>query len=86
MTTTTDAYEPGKTYTATFHPRVWVGDFEADQGIVRAATYDVTDEIARLGHIPAVDISGSDVMQFSEHAPQWVKNWVGPFWIGIKAS
>ncbi len=50
-------------------------------------TFDVTPEISALGGaIPRADSNGTDLLQYATHAPDWIKEWRGPFTIEVRTE
>jgi hypothetical protein len=65
--------------TAIFHPQAWVNDYaiEVDpEGDTAFEVGDVPDSVED-------DSYESDNLRDHENAPQWVKDWSGPFYIEI---
>lgn len=62
-----------------FHPQAWVNDWaiEVDpQGETEWEAGDVADDIADNTY-------ESDDLRFHDNAPQWVRDWTGPFYVEI---
>lgn len=74
-------------YTATFIPQAWVNDYAVEVDIEGENEFDVTAEIneiiAKGKPIPLSDTDESDDLRFAKSAPQWVKDWGGPFFIYV---
>ena len=64
--------------TVTFHPQAWVNDnaIEADP---EGPTQWLVPESRVAGLEP--DTYPSDELRYDDEAPQWVKDWSGPFYI-----
>lgn len=62
-----------------FHPQAWINDY--------AVAVDPEGEtVFEVGDLPADmkdDSYESDELHTHENAPQWVKDWHGPFYIEI---
>jgi hypothetical protein len=77
---------------ATFHPQAWVNDYAVEVDPEGETQWEVTE-----GEIEAVckeydvdrqramesDQYESDQFRFSQNAPQWVRDWPGPFYISF---
>ncbi len=66
---------------AVFHPQVWVNDtaMEVDP-LGEINEWDVGDVPDDMGD----DTYESDALRYHDNAPEWVKDWPGPFYIEIK--
>lgn len=64
---------------AIFHPQAWINDYAVDVDAEGETEFDVGDVPAgmRDNDYP------SDELHAHENAPEWVKEWAGPFWIEI---
>jgi hypothetical protein len=75
---------------ATFHPQAWVNDDLVDVEPQGETSFDVTPEVESMGQENALAIKDnsntSDVLQYSAHAPHWIKHWQGPFQIRVSKS
>lgn len=61
-----------------FHPQVWIND--------HACECDPEGEVlfvALSETVPDDDSYESDELRFADDAPQWIKDWSGPFWVEI---
>lgn len=75
--------------TARFNPQVVIdGRYESAPN--ERAEFDVTDEVLALGREKALmlrdDHPETDAFKDSRNAPQWVKDWEGPFYISMDES
>jgi hypothetical protein len=75
---------------ATFHPQSWLGDFAAPAEPLGHTEFDVTDAINAMSETDALSIEdddySSDDLRFSDNAPEWAKDWDGPFWVQVEDS
>ena len=65
--------------TARFTPQVWVGDYAIEvpaEGPIEWEVGDVPEDMKDNSH-------ESDELRFHGNAPEWVKDWDGPFYITI---
>ena len=63
----------------TFHPQAWMNGYAVSVDAEGPTTWEV-------GNLPPGiedDSFDSDRLIWSENAPQWVRDWGGPFWIEI---
>lgn len=74
-------------YTAIFTPQAWVNDQAIEVDPEGETTFDITPEVEKLKAkglpVPQADTNDSDDFQFAAAAPQWIKDWRGPFYITI---
>ena len=84
---------------ATFHPQAWQNDYTIDVDPEGETEWEVTEEEieAALKHwrgtvygpdfsreqLFAADDYPSDEFRHSKNAPQWVRDWSGPFYISF---
>lgn len=62
-----------------FHPQAWVNDYaiEVDpQGETDFEVGDVPDDVED-------DTHASDALRTHDNAPEWVRDWTGPFWVEV---
>lgn len=75
---------------AKFVPQVWINDYAVSVDAEGCDTFDVTDSVLALGREAALalrnDTHESDTLRFSSNAPQWVRDWQGPFYIDVEQS
>jgi len=75
---------------AKFYAQAWVNDYAIDVDPEGETEWNVTDDIIALGKEAALNIKDnrdeSDNLRYSEKAPQWVKEWRGPFYITVENS
>jgi hypothetical protein len=75
---------------ATFIPQAWSDDHLIPVDPLGDASFDVTAEIKAMGMIAARQIadytSSSDQLRYAASAPQWVKDWPGPYSIEVEES
>jgi len=79
-----------KRIVATFHPQAWVNDYAIEVDPEGETRWDVTDGIVAMGLLKALEIRDdcytSDDLRFSDNAPDWVRNWTGPFYVAVEDS
>ena len=64
---------------AVFHPQAWLNDYAVEVDPEGDTTFDV-------GTVPESvedDSYESDRLRDHDNAPQWIKDWHGPFWIEV---
>ena len=85
-----------KKYRATFHPQAWQNDYAIPVDAKGLTEWDVTPEYL-AGLIAKADTSaehaeawyteadnyGSDELRFDPAAPQWCRDWDGPFFVSV---
>lgn len=75
---------------AKFQPQAWVNDYAYPVDPAGDPEWDVTDEIVAMGREKALalkdDTYESDYLRYSRHAPKWVQEWSGPFYIEIEEA
>lgn len=75
---------------ATFVPQAWIGNNAVDVDAEGETSFDITPEIESMGKENALAIkdnsNSSDVFQYAAHAPKWIKQWSGPFYIRLSDS
>ena len=77
---------------AWFHPQVEVCGvtFLCPSQEYTPVEFDVTEEVLAAGKEAALQWDDDDLdtehLQFAKMAPQWVRDWQGPFWIEVKES
>ena len=73
---------------AVFHPQAWLNDHAIEVDPQGDTAFDVTPEIEAMGREHALalkdDQYNSDNLCDAASAPDWVKDWVGPFWIEVE--
>lgn len=83
-----------KRITAEFVPQAWVNDNAIIVDPKGETTWDVTDEILRIekekGALYVASLQDdqyeTDEFRYSANAPQWVKDWCGPFYIRVEQA
>lgn len=80
---------------ATFRPQAWINNYAVDVDPQGPTTWDVSAEhlqylIQTLG---AKDFDlvfessyESDLVREDPAAPEWVRNWTGPFWVDVDGT
>jgi hypothetical protein len=76
---------------ATFHPQAWFNDWAVDADPEGPITWDVTDYLMQLSPEKRdaalePDTYDSDYLRLTPNAPQWVKEWQGPFYVSVKQT
>jgi len=64
-----------------FHPQAWVNDYAMSVDPEGETEFEVPNEL--VSDDMEDDDYPSDELHLHDNAPQWVKNWSGPFWIEI---
>ncbi len=73
-----------KSHTATFTPQSWVNNTAMEVDPEGETTWIVDpDEIEPGMEVP--DSDESDDLRFSRHAPTWVREWRGPFYVTLES-
>lgn len=76
-----------KTIIARFHPQAWVNNYAIAVDPEGPTEFDVTAEIVAMGREAALAITDDDFkgdnLRFAAAAPQWVRNWSGPFYVEV---
>ena len=67
-----------KTITVSFIPQAWVNDYAVNVDIDLPNTWEVPVEMVR-GIEP--DDYASDELRDLDNAPEWVREWSGPFYV-----
>ena len=79
-----------KKVTATFHPQAWDGNYAVDVKPEGNVKFDVTSDIERMGRVEAMSLADnsddSDRLAKSDSAPEWIRNWSGPFYVEVQQS
>jgi hypothetical protein len=72
---------------AIFHPQAWINDYAYAVDPEGDTRFDVTDTVIELGKELALEIEDdrqeSDNLRFSPNAPEWIRNWSGPFYVEV---
>jgi len=80
----------GKRVRAKFHPQAWINDYAVDVDPEGPLTWDVTDAILAMGKTRALELQDSDyatdVFRDASGAPEWVREWSGPFYVEVEGS
>lgn len=75
---------------ATFVPQVWVNDHAVTCDPLGETRFDVTDAILALGQTDALQLRDDDIRTDNlaqlPNAPDWIKNWPGPFYVAVEAA
>lgn len=72
------------TVMARFHPQAWSNDYAIDVESEGNPDYDVAVDILLMGSVADTikdDSNESDELKFAAFAPDWVRNWNGPFYV-----
>lgn len=74
--------------TATFGPQVWVKDNALDTNPEGPVDFDVTIEVLLMGSVAARETEdcrdSSDDLQKAALAPDWIRDWKGPFHVKVE--
>lgn len=75
---------------AKFHPQVWVNDYAMDVDPQGPVEWDATDAILAMPREEALKIQDcqyeSDALHEEEAAPEWIRDWSGPFYVTVEES
>lgn len=75
---------------ATFVPQAWSNNYAVEVDPEGETSFDITPEVESMGKENALAIkdntNASDMFQYAAHAPAWVKQWSGPFYIRLSDS
>jgi hypothetical protein len=78
--------------TATFHPQAWVNDYAIAVDPEGETEWEVTEEEISQAmtefdstreEVMVADEYQSDDFRYSKNAPEWVRNWSGPFYVSF---
>ena len=76
------------TYTARFTPQAWANDYAIDVDPEGEQEWTVsegmTEDAARIVDTDAFGIDADDVLKGDGAAPEWVREWHGPFTIHVR--
>lgn len=74
-------------YTAHFLPQAWQCDYAIEVDAEGPTTFDITEEMKGLSKeqidLHVRDSGENDDFRNSPNAPQWIKDWSGPFEITV---
>lgn len=65
--------------TLRFHPQAWINDYAVDVDPEGPTDWEAND----VPYGIKSDTSESDSLIHHDNAPQWVRDWCGPFWVEI---
>jgi hypothetical protein len=75
---------------ATFTPQAWTNDQAMEVDCEGPNTWDVTDQVHALGKDAALalrdDSNETDAFRSAPTAPNWIRDWSGPFYIEVADS
>lgn len=75
---------------AEFVPQAWLNDHAIAVDPSGDTMFDVTEEILKLGREVALqlrdDTDATDFLRQSPNAPQWAKDWSGPFLVNVEQA
>ena len=79
-----------KQIVAIFHPQAWQDDYAVAVDPEGEIAFDVTSEVISLGRTAALKLQDdqydTDDLRNAAAAPQWIKDWSGPFYIEVQQS
>ena len=79
-----------QTVIAKFQPQAWVNDYAIAVDPEGPTEFDVTAEVIAMGREASMLIEdaqySSDDLRDASAAPQWIKEWAGPFSIEVQES
>lgn len=80
----------GPRVTARFQPQAWVRDNAIDVDAEGDVEWDVTHVVATMEREDALqlqdDRDNTDSLREDPNAPEWIRNWSGPFWVEVEDS
>lgn len=80
-------YREGRRIKATFVPQAWVNDHAIEVDADGETVFDVTYIVLAMGREKAMEIDdnrdSSDALIYAETAPQWMRDWKGPFRVEV---
>jgi hypothetical protein len=72
---------------AEFVPQAWINGYAVGVDTEGPVKFDVTDAVLMLGRVAALalrdDDYDTDNLRFSSNAPNWVRDWSGPFYVRV---
>lgn len=76
-------------YIARFTPQAWIRDLACEVDCEGDREWDVTEELSAMSESERnaamiADTYESDDLRGSKNAPDWVKNWSGPFYVSVE--
>lgn len=75
---------------ARFQPQAWVNDYAVDVDPDGEVEFDVTSAVTKRGKAKALliedDQYDSDDLRTTRNAPEWIRDWSGPFYITVADS
>ncbi len=75
---------------AEFVPQVWVNDYAIEADPLGETKFGVTAAILEMGKYTAIglvdDTYKTDELRYSTNAPEWVREWSGPFYIRVEVE
>lgn len=81
---------PTKRIMAEFVPQAWLNDHAIAVDPAGDTMFDVTDDILKLGRERALQLRDdqheTDHLRHAATAPQWVKDWSGPFVVNVEKA
>lgn len=84
------AGESGRRVIARFHPQAWVNDYAVSVDPEGDIDFDVTETVVKMGRGKALSVRDddyeSDELRQVETAPEWIREWGGPFWVEVEQS
>lgn len=74
---------------ARFTPQAWINDYAVVVDPAGPTEWDVTEHLSAMTEEDAArameeDTWGSDDLRNAAGAPQWIKEWSGPFYISVE--
>lgn len=75
---------------ARFHPQAWINNEATEVDPEGPVEFDVTGAILAMPRNEALamlnDRDESDDLARLDTAPQWIKDWSGPFWVEVRTA
>ena len=83
-------YREGRRIKAVFVPQAWVDDYAIEVDAEGETVFDVTYLVLAMGKEKALGIEdgrdSSDALIYAETAPQWIREWGGPFRVEVASD
>ncbi len=77
---------------AEFVPQAWIRDFDFCMRVepLGPTAFDVTETILAMGRKKALSLRDdqyeTDALRHVAGAPQWIKDWEGPFYVAVESA
>lgn len=75
---------------ARFHPQAWINDYAIEVDPEGETEWDVTEQVLSIGREAALGLRDddyqTDYLRLGENAPEWAREWGGPFYVEVEDS